>query len=76
MSMQRVVELRAKRTMQKKTRQFDYETFIIDAVGVTSGEREAVKARRLIRISEGYKTRLVKYAYGVIALYIKLKKDA
>jgi hypothetical protein len=63
-------------TSVKKTRQFDYETFRLDALGITHGEREAVKARRLMRISDGYKTRLVKYAYGGLALYIKLRKDA
>jgi hypothetical protein len=74
--MQKTVESRAKRTSVKKTRQFNYETFRIDAVGITPGEREAVKERRLMRISDGYKTRLVKYEYGGLALYIKLRKDA
>jgi hypothetical protein len=74
--MQRTIELRAKRTSVKKTRQFDYETFRLDALGITPGEREAVKERAKMRKSDGYKTRLVKYEYGGVALYIKLRKDA
>ena len=74
--MTEAIDVRAKRTSYKKVRKFDDETYRLDAYGITPGERDAVKQRRLMRISDGYKTRLVKHANGDVCLYIKLRKDA
>ena len=69
------IEIRVKHWMDKKTRKFNGETFRLDAVGVTPGEQQAVRDRRLMRISDGYKTRLVTYGGypGALGLFIKLK---
>jgi hypothetical protein len=68
------IDIRAGRqTSYKKIRKFDNETFRLDAYGITTGEREAVRERRLMRISDGFKTRLVKHANGDLCLYIKLR---
>jgi len=71
--MSEAIEIRAKRSLYKKIRKFDNETFRLDAWGITPGERQAVKERRKMRISDGYKTRLVKHVNGDLCLYIKLK---
>ena len=71
-----IAEYRLNRTLDKKTRVFNGETFRMDALGITPGEQQAVKDRRKMRISDGYKTRLVKYAGnpGALGLFIKLRK--
>ena len=71
--MTEAIDIRAKHTMYKKVRKFDGETFRLDAYGITPGEREAVKNRKLMRVSDGYKTRLVEHANGDLCLYIKLR---
>lgn len=71
--MTEAIDIRARRTTYKKIRKFGDETFRLDAYGITPGERAAVKNRRLERISDGYKTRLVPHTNGDLCLYIKLR---
>ena len=67
------IEIRAERSLDKHIRKFNGENYRLDAWGITTGEREAVRLRSKMRKSDGFKTRIVKGANGDLKLFIKLK---